>query len=197
MELVIQKNDFLIKSIESINKNVRDLNQIKETTQPENTSEILNLLLKSSKQNCNSDKKQGFRYDDVLKLFSVYLYMLCGRYAYETLQKNISLPSLSSVSNYLKTHGPQIREADLRADQLKTYLARFEINHVWLSEDATRITSRVQYDSSSNEIVGFVLPFDKNGMPIKSTYMARSAQEIKEHFDNNHPISSQVIYYSF
>lgn len=62
-----------------------------------------------------------------------------------------------------------------------------------LSEDATRIVGRVQYASSSNQIVGFVFPINKdNGMPIPNTYQARTANEMIDHFTNGNPISSFV-----
>lgn len=160
------------------------------------STEILNLLIKSSERNCRTEKSQGNRYDEVLKLFCVYMFMFCGRYAYETLQSNMSLPSISSISKYLKSNGPLIKEGELRSLQLKKYLEQFQIKHVWISEDATRITARIQYDSSSNELIGFVLPLDsKNGMPNTSVYLARSAREIENHFISDNPVSNQVNYY--
>lgn len=36
---------------------------------------------------------------------------------------------------------------------------------VWISEDGTRITGRLQYDPGSNQIVGLLLPLDENGLP--------------------------------
>lgn len=54
--------------------------------------------------------------------------------------------------------------------------------YVWLSEDATRITGRIQYDPKTNQLVGSVLPFNKQGMPIAFSYLAASAKAIEEHF---------------
>lgn len=76
--------------------------------------------------------------------------------------------------------------------RIKKILRRLE-PLVWISEDATRITGRVQYDSLSNELIGFVLPLSSNGMPVRGIYKARSAREIEEHFKGNSTVAHQVI----
>jgi predicted transcriptional regulator len=43
---------------------------------------------------------------------------------------------------------------------------------VWLSEDGSRIIEKIQFDIRNNSLVGVVLPFDKNGMPILERYKA-------------------------
>lgn len=53
-----------------------------------------------------------------------------------------------------------------------------------MSEDATRITNRVQYGAQTNRLVGFVLPLGENGMPIVDTNKARSAAEMERCFYN-------------
>lgn len=60
---------------------------------------------------------------------------------------------------------------------------------MWLRGDATRITGRVQYDSPSNQLIGIVLPFDDNGMPVAFSFPATSAKAIHDHFQNNTPAS--------
>lgn len=53
---------------------------------------------------------------------------------------------------------------------------------VWLSEDATAITTKVVYDPTTNQMIGIVLPHDKTtGCPIPFTYMATNAETIKQH----------------
>lgn len=54
--------------------------------------------------------------------------------------------------------------------------------YVWLSEDATAITSKVTYDPKSNQLIGLVLPIDeKTGCPKAYTYIASNAEAIKRH----------------
>lgn len=51
---------------------------------------------------------------------------------------------------------------------------------VWLCEDATGINTKIEYDSTTNQLVGLVLPTDiKTGMPVSHTYLARSVEEIQ------------------
>lgn len=64
---------------------------------------------------------------------------------------------------------------------------------VCISEDATRIQGRVQYDSRSNEIVGFVLPINsENSLPIPSMIKVRNTDEIVGHFTRKIPTASFV-----
>lgn len=188
IQKILNKN----KELQNIVQNL--LNPVLVTKETGNSYEVLNLLVKTAKDNKKAKQKEGYRYDDVIKKFSTYIFMLGGRLCYETLQKNIGLPAPSSISRYLKANGPVVAEGVLRCEELKTYLVDNNLPlFVWLSEDATRITGRIQYDSNTNQLIGFVLPFDKNGMPITNVYMARSAQEIEKHFKNNSTIASQVM----
>lgn len=164
----------------------------------ENTSHVLKLLMKSAEMNSNkhkSDKKaHGFRYDETLKSFASLIYMLGGRMCYRLIEKNLPFPALPTVSRYVQANGPMIREGELRCDELKKYLDDRKLEPlVWISEDATRITGRVQYDSATNELIGFVLPLSSNGMPLRGIYQARSAKEIEEHFKGNSAVANQVI----
>lgn len=120
--------------------------------------------------------------------------MLCGSLAYETLEANLThcIPSISSIHLYLREHKSQIIEGNLRCKDLRKYL---DDNHlpsvISLSEDATRIVNRIQYDAATNQLVGFVLPTSTNGMPIMYSYLARSAKEIENNFlDNSENMAS-------
>lgn len=78
-----------------------------------------------------------------------------------------------------------IREGEFRFAELKTYLQERSLPMaVWISEDGTRITCRVQYNSRFNQVVGFVLPFDDNGLPIVGTFAATSSEKIREYFQS-------------
>lgn len=71
----------------------------------------------------------------------------------------------------------------MRTEELLNYLSKLNLPKiVSLSEDATRIFGRVQYNAKTNEIVGFVLSIDNNGMPITGSYPARTAAEIEGYF---------------
>lgn len=60
-----------------------------------------------------------------------------------------------------------------------------------LSEDATRIVDRIQYDSRTNQIIRFVPPINAiNGLPVPYTYRARNTAEIAEHFVDDCAVAS-------
>jgi hypothetical protein len=50
------------------------------------------------------------------------------------------------------------------------------------SEDATRIVSRVEFDPTTNQLVGLVAPLNDNGLPIKHHFPAEKASAIVEYF---------------
>lgn len=60
-----------------------------------------------------------------------------------------------------------------------------------LSEDATRMIEKVQYDPNTNQLIGFVLPINSdNGLPIPFQFPARNANEILSRFSNGNAVSS-------
>lgn len=77
-------------------------------------------------------------------------------------------------------------EGQIRAKELCDYLTKFNLpKTVWLSEDASGIIPKIEYDSPSSQLVGLVLPVDKTtGIPISNTYVVRSEAEIKDHVSN-------------
>lgn len=152
------------------------------------THVVLNKLITTANQNvCR--KNGGFRFDIKIHQFAAYLRMIAGPLAYNTIQRNLrlSLPSISSTERTIRKSNCHITEGILRTDELWCYLKKRNLPlMVSLSEDATRINGRVQYDSQTNQILGFALPISEhNGMPIPFSYRARSASEIESHCEHN------------
>ena len=56
-------------------------------------------------------------------------------------------------------------------------------NVITIGEDATRLVSRVEYDSETDKLVGFVLPIDNNDLPLSVSFMAVSFRHIEESFE--------------
>lgn len=122
--------------------------------------------------------------------------MIGGPLSYETWHANmpLCLPSPSIVNKFLADYGPRIIEGQLRTEELVQYLQVRKLPlRVSISEDATRITPKICYDPKTNQLVGFALPLDQNGMPKSYSFKARNVKEIQDHFNNssNH-ISSSV-----
>ena len=65
-------------------------------------------------------------------------------------------------------------------DKLLTHLEGYNAEKVILiSEDAARVISCVEYESSNNKIVGFVLTLDCNFLPIKTSFYPTSFADIE------------------
>lgn len=150
---------------------------------------LLNKLIEAADRN-GTRKKGGYRFKYAEKSFATYLRMLSGPLAYETMQKNIptALPSLSSTNRYIRKMNSPIIEGILRCNELQLFLEQRQLPKiVSISEDATRIIGRVQYDRKTNQIVGFVQPLDRtNGMPVPFSFPARDVNEIMQYFDGSH-----------
>lgn len=156
---------------------------------------FINKLRSNAERNLNTTK-EGYEYDIETKLYASYLRMICGPLGYNILQRNLvgALPALVSTNRYINTSKFFVPEGVLRCKELLQYLKDRNLPLVIsLSEDATRIVGRLQYNRKTNQIIGFTLPTDsKTGMPIPLSYPANNAQSILNHFAGNHSISSFV-----
>ncbi|GAB0086470.1 Peptidase S1, PA clan [Sergentomyia squamirostris] len=112
--------------------------------------------------------------------YGLYMFMLSGPIAYKNLAKNTAeLPSLSKIKKYLQEQDCRIEEGKLRAEELKEYINKQKLPpYVWLSEDATKIQEGVKYNSRTDCATGYVMPFDKNGMPITDTYKLKTPNDV-------------------
>lgn len=113
------------------------------------------------------------------------------------MEKNkSSIITIYISAGYIQKYTPNIVEGEIRAKDLCDYLTKFNLPKVvWLSEDATGILPKIQYDSATSQLIGQVLPVDKHtGIPISNTYMARSFEEIKKHVTNASANKSTLAY---
>lgn len=158
-----------------------------------NRPHLLNKLIEAADRNATR-KKGGYRYEHAEKSFATYLRMVSGPLAYETIQKNLStcLPSLSSTNRYIRQMNSPIIEGILRCNELQLFLEQRQLPKiVSISEDATRIIGRVQYDRKTNQVIGFVQPINRtNGMPVPFSFPARDVNEIMQYFDGTHKEST-------
>lgn len=173
-----------------------DLNLSNTTFKPISaTHQLLQKLKETADQNILR-KKAGYRFPADLKNLAVYLRINGGKLLYETLHRNLelALPSLDTTNRVIQKMNDPVIEGCLRTNELLKYLVDRDLELVVaLSEDATSIEGRIQYDNRTNQIYGFVLPLDdKNGMPIPYSYPARSGEEIVYHFNNNNSIAKYV-----
>lgn len=173
MEKIIEENTELKKQIFS---NCAQLNILEgqKNCSAVTVSGLLQLLIKTASLNKN-EIGRGNKYDASLKKFCSYLFIIGGRLLYETLYLNLNgaLPSISTILREF-SQNYTFEEGSPRINELKQYLLKRNFPKViWLSEDATRINGRIQYNISTNTNVGFVLPFKTNGYLDNTAFQVR------------------------
>lgn len=88
--------------------------------------------------------------------------------------------------SYIQQRKQQVNEGELRCCQLAEYLNQINApKKVWLSEDASGIIAQVTYDPSKNQLIGLVLPNDKNGMPVQFSSTPNTMSEINDQMKQN------------
>ena len=109
--------------------------------------------------------------------------------AYDLVHRNmpIALPSLRTVQREVQNEYKTISEGYFQFDGLEKYLTQHRISHkvVSISEDATRIITRIDYDSESDRLVGFVLPCNDQGLPLVDSFLATTFESIQNMFETN------------
>lgn len=189
------------KIVEAINSSINNMNMpiitdcINETinncelrtTESLTKSKFFEMLVKVATINFSGKNKVN-SYDEQLKKFSLYLFYSGGKLLYETLQANLKhmLPSLSTLYRFRRSlQMGQIEEGKFNFKGLSIFLEERNLPRVvWVSEDATRINGKIEYDSRTNKVLGFVLPL-QNGMPDSSAYLAKNAEQIEFYFNNS------------
>ena len=77
------------------------------------------------------------------------------------------------------------QEGHFRFDELLEHLKNFNTSMVVsIEEDTTQVISRIEYDSETDKLVGFVLPCDQNGLPICDSFIASSFETMEKYFEN-------------
>lgn len=159
-------------------------------------STFLKMLMESLQNNSQAQGKEGYRYKEPLKLFAAYICMIGGRALYQTLSANLPLPSISSIHRFIGISVNHIKEGVCRVNELKKFLENRNLpKYVWLSEDATGMVPKIQYDSRSNQLTGFVQSLDtESSMPVPDSFPAITIKGMEEHFKNN-KVSSYLYCY--
>ncbi|KAE8749140.1 hypothetical protein FOCC_FOCC004046 [Frankliniella occidentalis] len=181
MEILIRENEELKeKLVQAMSDHYRRT----EGQAAPKLSAMLEILLESAKKNALK-KTGGERYDEVIKELGALLFHVGGLQLYEILCNNLPLPSVSTIRRMIYNQ-ECITEGVFRIKQLKTFLEQRNIPlKVHLSEDATVVAQRVQYHPASNQILGFSLPLDDNGLPVVGSFPATSANTISNYFKDN------------
>lgn len=60
---------------------------------------ILKTFIETAESNYGRDPK-GFRYNDINRYFSTFVYLFCGRACYETLSANLPIPQADTIRKF-------------------------------------------------------------------------------------------------
>ncbi|GAB0086766.1 hypothetical protein DMENIID0001_009430 [Sergentomyia squamirostris] len=124
-----------------------------------------------------------YSYDDYILKVSTYLFCVGGPLIYEILSANMGLPSKSAILMNLHQCSHKIVEGKIYAEELKRYLEERKLpNCVWISEDATKIVAKVQYDHIDDQVVGLVPPL-KKGIPQIRSFPCTTPEQVKGYID--------------
>ena len=145
---------------------------------------MLKQLLANAQKNASRLPRQR-HHGQVLKKFATALFIYSGPLAYEFLQKKLpeALPSLRTIQRIVSSEFLSFNEGEFRFEELVAHLDRYGLPKiVSIGEDATRVISRVEYDSNTDRLVGFVLPLNKEGIPLTDSFLATSFESIEDAF---------------
>ena len=113
------------------------------------------------------------------------MFIIAGRSAYQRLSANLPLPSVPTVLRSIRDSDNFVLEGEVRLQKLSEYLTKYKLpRELWMSEDATGVTGRIQFEPTTNQVVGFVSPLAENGFPVIKNFPAVDAPTIKSYFDN-------------
>jgi len=184
IDAVIAKQNDLIDSLSNYCKDLIQYNVESKDSVLSNLSFLLRILYESAQKNVNKHVK-GHRYTEDIYMFASYVYLTAGLMFYENLQAMLcdALPNVSRVKKFVAKTQDSVQEGALRCAELKCYLSARNLPlKIWLSEDGTRIVSKLKYDVKTNQIVGHVLPLSVSlGIPILDSFPATSAAMIAKH----------------
>ena len=147
-------------------------------------SPLFKCIIRNAEQNLEKAPQQ-VHYNSLLKKFATSLLIYCGPMAYNFICCNLprALPSLQTVQRIITAEYSPFQEGTFRFDELLEHLKCFNASKVVsLGEDSTRVASRVQYDSETNKLVGFVLPCNDTGLPICDSFLATSFSAMEASF---------------
>ena len=141
-------------------------------------------LLSNAEKNCLKFPTQR-RHSNLIKQFATALFVYSGPIAYNFLHKNMPecLPSLRTVQRLVHTTYTYHMEGVFHFKGLEEHLKLYNATKIIsISEDATRLIGRVDYDKETDKLVGFVLPSNDEGIPLSDSFKAISFDFAQETF---------------
>ena len=157
------------------------------------STELLKKLIDNAQNNCSLVPKAR-RHNEIVISYSLSLLVMIGPSAYKLIHANMleAFPSLSTVEREASKRYHPLKEGEFLFDKLAAHLDAYQATRIIsISEDATRVVSRVEHDGSSDRIVGFVLPLSNDSLPQQNTLLPA---HLKALMDVSKKVTSIYIY---
>ncbi len=138
-------------------------------------------------------KKNGHRFKDgVLLRFAMNVRLFSGRRSYEILHSNLGkgvFPAPSTIEKKLADYHIRVKEGEIN---LKVLVEFFSQNIdlpkvVCVSEDATAINKRREYDRKTNSIIGSSGLLNADGFPEPADFVVKNVDDMTNHFNRFEP----------
>lgn len=143
---------------------------------------LRSLLDQSLKRSAKGNRL--LRYDDHMKNIALFLYMIAGPLAYETLALNLPLPKKTTVLDHLGRE-PPMREGVFQFKEIADFITnRGWAREVWISVDETKLQGRLRYNEKDDSIMGLELPLDENGVPKTSFFEFTKISAVKKYLED-------------
>ncbi|KAG5676536.1 hypothetical protein PVAND_006362 [Polypedilum vanderplanki] len=156
--------------------------------QDSSDEEMLTPFLKICIENAKTNKygNRNNRFASITYMLASYFYVRFGQSSYEMLANNLSFPSVKTIHSFMSKNLKTLVEGELYVEDLFNFLEQNNYpKEIALVEDGTKLTESVEYDASTNTIIGLVAPFNETtGLPIVNYFKASTAQKIITAFEN-------------
>lgn len=123
--------------------------------------------------------------------------LLAGPLFYEILHADLRkgvLPSPTTIKRRLDDFAVTIQEGEINTAALLEVLALHNLPKVvCISEDATAIIMRREYNKKTNSIMGSSGVLQPNGLPEHSDFVVRKVEDIVNHFERFEPASVAIV----
>ena len=161
------------------------------------STSLFQSLLSNALNNVNQVPKRR-RHSEVMKKFAISLLFTAGSLAYELVHKNMpeAFPSLRTVQKEVNKKYCSMVEGEFQFDMLSDHLDAYNAPRVIsISEDGTRVLSRIEYDEESDKFIGFVLPVNDKYIPVNDSFCGcASFEDIERIFSTSVKASFAYVY---
>lgn len=125
-----------------------------------------------------------YRYSDHIVQFALCIFIYAGRNAYRLISMNIPgfLPSITTIRRLLNKSSFRIHEGEFRFNAMVDYFNSIKCSYAFAAEDATKVITKIVYDSQSNSFIGFNTPL-RQGKPLSNYYQTDSYAELQQWFE--------------